>query len=74
MPWLPPRRTRPGARRSRLLAETETSCAQTIRVNGADTEHFDADLRGDPRLDLDAIVLPKATPDAVEALGRSACP
>jgi citrate lyase beta subunit len=40
-----------------------------VRVNGADTEWFEGDLAAVAELDLDALVLPKATPDAVSALG-----
>jgi citrate lyase beta subunit len=40
-----------------------------VRVNGADTQWFADDLALVEELQPDAIVLPKATPDAVAALG-----
>lgn len=58
----------------RLLAETESRCARAIRINGADTEYFDADLAAIAELDLDAVMLPKASPSAVEALGPDGPP
>jgi citrate lyase subunit beta/citryl-CoA lyase len=45
-----------------------------LRVNGAETEWFEDDLELVGGLSLDAIVLPKATPDAVAALGRNGPP
>jgi citrate lyase beta subunit len=47
---------------------------RVIRVNGAGTQWFEDDLALVAGLDLDAIVLPKATPDAVEALGAEGPP
>jgi citrate lyase beta subunit len=40
-----------------------------VRINGAGTEWFADDLALAETLDLEAIVLPKATPEAVAALG-----
>ena len=45
-----------------------------VRVNGAETPQFERDLELVQRLPLDAIVLPKATPESVAALGRSGPP
>jgi citrate lyase beta subunit len=45
-----------------------------VRVNGADTEWFADDLALVAELRPDAIVLPKATPDAVDALGAEGPP
>jgi citrate lyase subunit beta/citryl-CoA lyase len=45
-----------------------------VRVNGAGTGWFEDDLELVGGLSLDAIVLPKATPDAVAALGRTGPP
>ena len=45
-----------------------------VRVNGAETAWFADDLALVEALDLDAIVLPKATPDAVAALGPAGPP
>ena len=42
---------------------------RVVRVNGADTEWFEDDLALAAGIELDALVLPKATPEAVEALG-----
>jgi citrate lyase subunit beta/citryl-CoA lyase len=46
----------------------------TLRINGADTPHFAADLAFAATLALDAIVLPKANPSAVAALGPDGPP
>jgi citrate lyase beta subunit len=43
-------------------------------VNGADTRWFEDDLALVARMALDAIVLPKATPEAVAALGEDGPP
>ena len=40
-----------------------------VRVNGAGTPWFEDDLAMTRELDLEAVVLPKATPDTVAALG-----
>jgi len=45
-----------------------------VRINGAGTEWFADDLALAERLDLEAIVLPKATPEAVAALGPEGPP
>lgn len=45
-----------------------------MRVNGAHTEWFAADLALVAELEPDALVLPKATPDAVAALGSAGPP
>ena len=42
---------------------------RVVRVNGADTEWFEGDLALVASMELDVVVLPKATPDAVAALG-----
>ena len=59
---------------SRLLTEVETSCARMVRINGVETPFWEEDLDAVAALELDAIVLPKATPDAVEALGSNGPP
>jgi citrate lyase beta subunit len=58
----------------RLLAATDSSCAKAVRVNGVETGHFEADLAAIADLPLDAIVLPKSSPDAVAALGPKGPP
>lgn len=45
-----------------------------VRVNGADTQYFGEDLALVSELALDALVVPKATPDAVAALGSDGPP
>ena len=45
-----------------------------VRVNGAGTPWFADDLAATAELELEALVLPKATPDAVAALGSSGPP
>jgi citrate lyase subunit beta/citryl-CoA lyase len=45
-----------------------------VRVNGAGTPWFEDDLALTRELDLDALVLPKAVPDAVAALGPDGPP
>jgi citrate lyase subunit beta/citryl-CoA lyase len=58
----------------RVLATAETRCARLVRVNGVDTEHWREDLAALAGLELDGIVLPKATPAAVDALGPDGPP
>jgi citrate lyase beta subunit len=45
-----------------------------VRINGFDTEFWQDDLRAIEDLRLDAVVLPKATPDSVAALGADGPP
>jgi len=45
-----------------------------VRVNGAGTPWFEDDLAAARELPLEALVLPKATPDAVAALGPDGPP
>jgi citrate lyase beta subunit len=59
---------------ARVLRDVESPTLETIRVNGADTEFFADDLQAIRELPLAAIVLPKATPEAVAALGESGPP
>lgn len=58
----------------RVLAETESACARLVRVNGVGTPFWQDDLRALAGVALDAIVLPKASPDAVRALGPEGPP
>jgi citrate lyase beta subunit len=58
----------------RSLAEAPSACLRLLRINAVDTEFFPGDLALLARLDLDAIVLPKATPDAVAALDEVGAP
>jgi citrate lyase beta subunit len=46
----------------------------TVRLNAAGSALFEDDLRAVASLDLDALVIPKATPEAVAALGPDGPP
>jgi citrate lyase beta subunit len=59
---------------ARVLTESETRSARIVRINGVDTECWEDDVRAIESLDLDAVVLPKATPEAVAALGMDGPP
>jgi citrate lyase beta subunit len=63
---------RTGARR--VLGGAATASLVAVRVNAAGTEHWGADLQAVADLELDALVLPKATPEAVGALGPDGPP
>jgi citrate lyase beta subunit len=58
----------------RVLSETQTPSARLVRVNGTDSEYFAADLAAAAELKLEGLVLPKATPEAVAALGPDGPP
>ena len=53
---------------ARVLSETETSCARLVRINGTDTPWWRDDLAAIAGLPLDALVVPKATPSALQVL------
>ena len=53
---------------ARLFAAPNPSCLRAVRINGPDTDHFEADLAALEGLHLDALVVPKATPDVLDAL------
>jgi citrate lyase beta subunit len=57
-----------------LLTGARTECLVAVRVNGAGTAFWEEDLRALAGLSLDALVLPKATPDAVAELPADAPP
>lgn len=57
-----------------VLAEPGAGCARMVRVNGADTEWFEGDLAAVRELPLAALVVPKATPESVAALGTEGPP
>ena len=57
-----------------ILREHSGACAVCVRINGVDTDLWEDDLAALEGLPLDAIVVPKATPEAVEALGSSGPP
>ncbi len=48
--------------------------ARFVRVNGAGTDWFEGDLALAATLELDGIVLPKASPEALDALGADGPP
>jgi citrate lyase beta subunit len=52
-----------------LFSDTQIRPARAVRVNAPGTEWFEGDLELVDRLRLDLLVLPKATPSAVAALG-----
>ncbi len=61
----------------RVLAETlpgAAGAARLVRVNTADSPELEPDLAAVRSLPLDALVLPKATPAAVERLGDVGLP
>jgi citrate lyase beta subunit len=58
----------------RVLADEAFKALVAIRVNGADTAFFAADVELVEELRPDVLVLPKATPDAVDALGEDGPP
>jgi citrate lyase beta subunit len=59
---------------SRVLREASGGSLVALRVNGVGTPHWEADLEAASALVLDALVLPKATPEAVAALGPGGPP
>ena len=58
----------------RVLGGAATGSLVAVRVNAAGTEHWGADLQAVADLELDALVLPKAIPVAVGALGPDGPP
>jgi citrate lyase beta subunit len=58
----------------RVLEGTATRSLVAVRPNAVGTAHWEADLAALDGLELDALVLPKATPEAVKALGPKGPP
>src|SRR3954447_9925440 len=58
----------------RLRAPRAGGGAQLVRLNGLDTPHARADLQAIQALALDAVVVPKAEPQPVQALPPAAPP
>jgi citrate lyase beta subunit len=56
------------------LASGSRGSLVTVRVNAAGSAYFEDDLAAVAALELDALVLPKATPEAVAALGPDGPP
>ena len=52
-----------------IFADAESRAARALRVNAPGTEWFEGDLELANRLELDLLMLPKATPETVAALG-----
>ena len=59
---------------ARVLGDEGSAAATMVRVNGTDSPHFERDLELVQNLPLQAIVLPKATPESVDALGPDGPP
>jgi citrate lyase beta subunit len=57
-----------------VWSDAQTRTARGLRVNPPGTEWFDDDLELSKRLALDFLMLPKATPEAVEGLGPDGPP
>lgn len=57
-----------------VFTGAETAAARIVRVNGADTAFFAEDLALIGELDLDAVVVPKASPASMLLLGGDAPP
>jgi citrate lyase beta subunit len=58
----------------RVLEGRATRSLVAVRPNAVGTAHWEADLEAVSGLELDALVLPKATPEAVTALGPDGPP
>jgi citrate lyase beta subunit len=56
------------------LAAADAGPARLVRVNAAGTAWFDDDLAFAATLELDGLVLPKASPEAIAALGEDGPP
>ena len=59
---------------ARVFGDEGSAAAAMVRVNGTDSPHFERDLELVQKLPLQAIVLPKATPESVDALGPNGPP
>ena len=57
-----------------VFGEDDAPCARILRLNAADTQWFAGDLELVERLAVDFLMLPKATPQAVAALGSAGPP
>ena len=70
----PPDRKEEGRRVVAEVLASVTGAARVVRVNAPETGLTPADLDALAGLELDALVLPKATPEAVAALGPAGPP
>jgi len=57
-----------------VFADGQARCARGLRVNAPGTEWFEDDLALADRLELDLLMLPKATPPTVSVLGPDGPP
>ncbi len=57
-----------------VFTEVDAPCARIVRVNAAETDWLAGDLELVARLEVDFLMLPKATPQAVAALGPAGPP
>ena len=58
----------------RVLAVARPDSMVALRINAVGSDHWESDLHAFAGAELDAFVLPKATPDAVAALGPEGPP
>lgn len=67
---------KPAARQlvAAVLAEAETPSLLAVRINGVGTPFWEDDIRAVAGLELGAVMLPKASPDSVAALGDPGAP
>lgn len=70
----PARKDQARALVARVFGDEGSAAATMVRVNGTDSPHFERDLELVQKLPLQAIVLPKATPESVDALGPDGPP
>ncbi len=70
----PARKSEARALVTQVLGRARSAAAVMVRVNAAESPHFEPDLELVQSLPLQAIVMPKATPESVDALGRSGPP
>lgn len=57
-----------------VFADAGADCARIVRLNAAGTQWFAGDVELVARLEVDFLMLPKATPEAVAALGPAGPP
>lgn len=57
-----------------VFADVDAPSVRVLRINAPDTEWFEGDLQLADRLELDLLMLPKATPTTVAALGPGGPP
>ncbi|OZM70439.1 CoA ester lyase [Amycolatopsis antarctica] len=70
----PPEKGAARATTTRVFAEEPVRCLRFVRVNGAGTEWLGDDLAALREVGVDGLMVPKATPAAIEALGPEGPP